>query len=644
MKGHVRSFVKPKDLTKSTIEKKNAEEDEFKKYDAIINKLAQAVIFKDKPSNQTDNDFSSSKRNPSVATRSNIKMTVSRTKDERNDKDFLNNLMNSDSTSSVPPKNLHLLSDDDRNKSITSTEKFKNLSDLMVDDRNSFSECYFIKNSEDRMMLNLYTILGRKSKELFLEEDDKENLIKTRLLFNKINNIKFPKFEFETKKSSEKSCNEELEQTYKGLEEEINTEIKSDISEEKKEEKIELYSEEEKVKNKEECYFKKKEKPSFIIPDLVDIPTYNKIKRIIKQRNRENYDNFWDPEIDANTLSHINHNMVCIEDIYNEKEEKVENEEENNDEDKDIEIDAEEIKSSDSESEEEKENKGDMKDTDDILKKGKIRFIEFCEVSPVQMGLSYIVDPNKIKEKIYNLELKERADLQLDKINEFEEKVFPRQGYKLSNELIYKIAVRNDNNEIEEIERFTINPFQDKYMEHKRNIKKQSKKIIVERKANLQPLQGKLTEEPFTLKKTNKNEFKSISDYANKNNGNNNYILDKQKKEKFEDEEKMKNDSSIKIENQEDDENENTLKDLINNETLFSNKFGESKKNNNQQTNKKKDEINNQNDEPSYNTSNSNSQEEPKSKNNEILYSDKDKSSHKIKNSQSDINSSSQLF
>jgi hypothetical protein len=87
----------------------------------------------------------------------------------------------------------------------------------MVDDRNSFSECYFIKNSEDRMMLNLYTILGRKSKELFLEEDNKENLIKTRLLFNKINNIKFPKFEFETKKSSEKSCNEELEQTYKVL-------------------------------------------------------------------------------------------------------------------------------------------------------------------------------------------------------------------------------------------------------------------------------------------------------------------------------------------------------------------------------------------------------------------------------------------
>ena len=145
-----------------------------------------------------------------------------------------------------------------------------------------------------------------------------------------------------------------------------------------------------------------------------------------------------------------------------------------------------------------------MKDTDDILKKGKIRFIEFCEVSPVQMGLSYIVDPNKIKEKIYNLELKERADLQLDKINEFEEKVFPKKGYKLSTDLIYRIAVNNDNNIIEEKDRFTIEPSYEKIFKHQKRLSL-PKKITIERKANVHKLKGKLTEEPLTIKKTHKN-------------------------------------------------------------------------------------------------------------------------------------------
>ena len=654
MKGYMRSFSRPKDLTKSTMEKRNTEEDELKKYDAIINKLAQAIIHKDKPTNQIDNDFSTSKRNPSVATRSNLKLTVSRTKDERNDKDFLINIMNSDNTSSIiSPNNLHLLSDDDRNKSISNTEKFKNLSDLMIDDRNSYSECYFIKNSEDRMILNLYTILGRKSKELFLEEGDKEKISKTRLLFKQINNITIPKFDFEAKEPSEKISKLDLEQSYKGLEDETNTEIKSNVSEDKKEEKFDLYSDEEKAKEKEEeCYFKKKEKPCFTLPDLVDIPSYKKIRRKIKQSNKENYDNFWDPEIDANTLSNINHNIICIEDIYNEKEKNVENEEDNNEE-KDIEVNAEEIKSSDSESEEEKENKGEIKDIEEIPKKGKIRFIEFCEVSPVQMGLSYMVDSNKIKEKLYNMELRERYDLKLDKINEFEEKAFPKQGYKLSNDLIYRIATKNDNNEIDENVRFTINSISIEKELRKKNLAKHGKqKIIIERKANVQPLKGKLTEEPLTIKKTNKNAFKTISDYANKIKKNENYFLDEIDK-RFENKEKNKNDSSYQIGNPDVIDNENSLKDLINNESLFSNKSSEfAKKNGEEETenNKQQNENNNKNKEPSYNSSNSssNSQIKSKNKNNDInkIYSDNDNesSSQNKKNSQSDNNSSSQLF
>ena len=190
--------MKPKEITKSTLEKKNnAEEDEFKKYDAIVNKLAQAVINKDKPAYQIESDFSTAKRNPSIATRSNLKLTTSRAKDERNEKDFLTTLMNNDNDIlTVSPNNLHLLSDNDTNKSISATEKFKNLSNLMIPDKDSFSEIYFIKNAEDRMILNLYSILGRKSKELFLEESE-EKVSKIRLFLNKINDLKTPKFGFE---------------------------------------------------------------------------------------------------------------------------------------------------------------------------------------------------------------------------------------------------------------------------------------------------------------------------------------------------------------------------------------------------------------------------------------------------------------
>ena len=44
----------------------------------------------------------------------------------------------------ILPKNLHLLSDNDSNQSISNTEKFKNLANLMIDDKESYTEKYFI--------------------------------------------------------------------------------------------------------------------------------------------------------------------------------------------------------------------------------------------------------------------------------------------------------------------------------------------------------------------------------------------------------------------------------------------------------------------------------------------------------------------
>ena len=36
-------------------------------------------------------------------------------------------------------------------------------------------------------------------------------------------------------------------------------------------------------------------------------------------KKKDDVDFFWDPEIDSDTLSYINHNFICIEDIYNKK-------------------------------------------------------------------------------------------------------------------------------------------------------------------------------------------------------------------------------------------------------------------------------------------------------------------------------------
>ena len=628
----MKSYARLKDLTKSTMERRNGEEDEVRKYEAIVTKLNQAVAPRDRPTYQVDGDYSTSKR---TTTRSNLKFTVSRTRDERNDKDFLINFMNKDSTFSlVSPNNLHLLSDDDRNKSITPTEKFKNLSDLMIDDRNSYSECYFIQNTEDRMILNLYSILGRKSKELFLEEGKKEKIEKTRMLLNQINNIKIPKFDFKQNDKSIKGFNiNDLGQSMKWQEEESN----SNKSEEKKE-----FSN----KEEDECYFKQKEKASFLIPNLINIENYEKKKTFLRQNNKENYENYWDPEIDADTLSNINHNMIRIEDIYNKDEENKKEEEDENDEKK-LEISAEEILTSESESEEQNIREG--KDGDEIPKKGKIRFIEFYDVSPVQMGLSYIVDNKKVKEKNYNAELKVKNDLLLDKISEFEEKFFPKGGVDLSSDLIYKIAIRNDNNEIEQNVRISIKDrkFELDSLNEKKLDKDIKKKIIIERKANIQPLKGVFSEEPLTLKKTDKSVFKTISDYANKLKDKKKNKLDEIANEQIQNIENVKNDISIKIENQEvnDNENDKNIKDLINNESLFSNKSNENDKNKDNIEEEKKnnniDEV--KQNEDSFDSLNSNSQLQEKSKYNEQnnLYSLNESSTQRAKKSQSPSKSKS---
>jgi len=213
--------------------------------------------------------------------------------------------MNNDSLP-ILPKNLHLLSDNDTNQSISNTEKFKNLSNLMIDDKDSYSENCFIRNSEDRLILELYTTLGRQAKEIFLEEKNTEKLAKRRLLFHKLNDIKIPRFGFNIPLQEENDQNEKnkKEKGYNEDKEDNSINSLSKNSEEEKKDKEKEEEEKKEEKEEEECYFKKKEKGYFLMPNLIDIKEYKKIEQKIEKENLLN-ENFWGPEIDSNILSCI---------------------------------------------------------------------------------------------------------------------------------------------------------------------------------------------------------------------------------------------------------------------------------------------------------------------------------------------------
>ena len=137
----------------------------------------------------------------------------------------------------------------------------------------------------------------------------------------------------------------------------------------------------------------------------------------------------------------------------------------------------------------------------------------------------------------------------------------------------------------------------------------------------------------MTIKRTHV-KFKTISDYANRINIKKKYILDDNLVDKFENKEKIKKDSSLQLDNKEISANEKSIKDLMNNESLFSNKTNEFINDNNKDGNKNKthkNKKNNKNKEKSKNSSNSNtnSQLDSKIQNNSIskLYSDNENSS-----------------
>ena len=183
-------YVNYRTLTKAT-NGKTKEEEELDKLKDIINRVKNYAN-NDLREHLQSKKYNSNRRSKSLhITKSNFqKNSSSKTREDRNDREFLTNFMNDDDYISIGARNMHLLSDDDTNQSITSREKFKKLSKLMLDDKEVVVENGF-GMEEDKMILHLFTALSRKSKKVFIEEDP-DKLSRLQVFFRRINAIKIP--------------------------------------------------------------------------------------------------------------------------------------------------------------------------------------------------------------------------------------------------------------------------------------------------------------------------------------------------------------------------------------------------------------------------------------------------------------------
>ena len=438
-------------------EKPSEEELKLRKLDEFVTKLKAAVEHKDNYERNIHKEQSKMNNN----NKSNYSSpTTSRLKEDRSDQEFLSNFMNIDDHANILPKNMHLLTDNDTNQSISSQEKFKNLSNLMLDDKN-ITEFNFIRNPEERVKLNLYTAFSKKSKELFMNEN-KIKQSKNQILFHKINDIHIPKFDFKQRipqnveKQLLKFSNNEL---YEDNSEYINLRAKEKKNSIDKGQNIENVNENEEKKF-DERYFRQERKGYFHIPSLLKIESkqqkrefrklktffgVNKLDNPFKKDNKKQDDIFWDPEIDSDTLSYINHNFISIEDIYNGKdlEEKKENDKNNNIQNEENEPNLVPIKAQEIFSETENNNSmnNNANDQEKIIDKDHAdfdklkyennninRFIEFIVINPGVTKGEYQTAPYAKEELNFELDLKQDFRNKINKISETDLSLFPRNG------------------------------------------------------------------------------------------------------------------------------------------------------------------------------------------------------------------------
>ena len=429
----------------------------LKKLEKVLIRLQNAVDNRDN-NYERSNTHETSKRNQSNKSKI-INPTTTKIKEDRSDREFLSNFMNDEHTNIIP-KNMHLLIDNDTNQSISSKEKYKNLSNLMIDDKN-ITEFNFIRNSDEKVKLNLYMAFSKKSRDVFMNENNPKQS-KNQTLFHKINDIHIPKFGYKST----------IDQ---------NTEIKNDLINsfnEFSESNIEktLVSDNNIINNEEnnykkdeikfnECYFRQEKKGYFRIPTLIKIETKSQSPRkkdfkkqntyvgpnimfnpFIKKSDKKIQDDiFWDPEIDADTLSYINHNFISIEDIYNGKnldDKNCKNDINQNEEEpnltpikaKEIFFDKDGNKSFNIPL---SNNEGKQEGDYDKLKNDN-KFIEFIAITPGVIRSEYQVKSNIEEEMKFNEKLKKDFDNKLNKMIEIDPNLFPRNA-ELSSKKIERI-------------------------------------------------------------------------------------------------------------------------------------------------------------------------------------------------------------
>ena len=355
--------------------------------------------------------------------------------------------MNIDEKNVIPPKKMHLLTDNDTSQNITAREKFQNLSNLMLDDKN-ITEFNFIRNSEDRVKLHLYSAFSKKSREIFMNENHPKQS-KNQILFHKINDIHIPKFKKISQSNNDNSGNnlEEIKEEDKIFLYDNDNQVQNEINNENPEKENE-------DKKFQDIYFRKENKGYFHIPSLIKISTkpnikkdFRKLKTFIaqdkmfntlqkEQKKKDNKfsaieDKFWDPEIDSDTLSYINHNFICIEDIYNKQnnEEKYDQnkQEKNINEDNEpnlIPIVAKELtleKNTEMNNNFfEKEGKKEKKTEENN------KFIEFIAINVGVTRQEYQVVPNIKSQEKFNSQLKKDFNELINKYIEIDKSEYPK--------------------------------------------------------------------------------------------------------------------------------------------------------------------------------------------------------------------------
>ena len=186
----------------------------------------------------------------------------------------------------------------------------------------------------------------------------------------------------------------------------------------------------------------------------------------------------WEPDIDGDLLSYINHNIVKIEDIYNKGKENIFELKENLDEEvkpieaKEVFFDFNQTENNNDENTENengdtknktlinhsqsKKSLSNLDDEEETDLKNQNKFCEYKDRFPKIIEISYLVEPDKIMMSEFQKDLRELYANRINEVGDLEEIMFPAFGKDLKTKKIYKYALNNERNEEVTTDSFTI--------------------------------------------------------------------------------------------------------------------------------------------------------------------------------------------